>query len=790
MRIRGLVGIVGLIVAGAALAQDPPANIPPPPQAEATIKTETRLVLVDVVVTDKKGNYISDLALKDFKVWEDNKEQSLKTFQFGADSTSERDKKKYMVLFFDNQHMDMSDQLHARQEAGKFIDKNAGPDRLMAIVNFAGSLQISQNFTADAERLKKVVSGQRFAVGTTESGIGGLSQGGVGYGLNTTLLAMRQLAKNMSDVPGRKIMIMFSAGFPTNRPEVQPEVTAAIDACNRANVSVYPVDVRGLFVPNNNLPFGTPRGAVVLPGVLRNAGIALASDPLLWMASFLNSYLPEQGRGGGTTGGGGATSAPAGGGGGAGAGAGAAGGGGGRGGATGSAPTGGFGGASGSPTGGRGGAAGIGNNTGGFGNTGGRGGNTNNGNFGNPGNRGGNPNGGLNNPNNPLNRTRVIVPNNFPESATTNQQVLYQLAEGTGGFVIVNSNDLLGGMEKIAKEQNAYYIVGYTPPESKEGDCHVLRVKVNRGGTNWRSRTGYCNSKSVDILSGKPVEKTLETRATATAPGTIKASMAVPYFYASPDTARVYVAIETPATAFKFEKVKGKMHSELNVLGIVYRANAAVAARFSDTVKLDFEDKKEVEKFQEKLYHYENQFDVAAGQYTMKVAFTAGGEDFGKLETPLNIDPYDGKMFTMSALALSGVFHKVADVEANMDTALLEGRSPLVAQGYQFNPTGTSSFKATDNAAMYFEVYDPKMEDEKPPQLQVVLKVLDRKDGSPKVDSGPVAVDNFVRKGNPVVPIGLKLPLQGLTPGAYRLEIAAVDSAGRSMVRSADFDVR
>src|SRR6185369_9191678 len=158
--------------------------------------------------------------------------------------------------------------------------------------------------------------------------------------------------------------------------------------------------------------------------------------------------------------------------------------------------------------------------------------------------------------------------------------------------------------------------------------------------------------------------------------------MAVPYFYTSADTARVNVAIELPAKDIKFEKVKGKMHSEFNVLGIVYRQNANVAARFSDTVKLDFEDKKEIEKFAEKQYHYENQFDVSSGQYTLKVAFSSGGESFGKLETPLNIDPYDGQMFMVSALALSNNFHKVADVEANMDAALLEGRAPLVALAY------------------------------------------------------------------------------------------------------------
>src|SRR5580700_3299878 len=123
MQVRSTVLLSGVLFALGAMAQDPPANIPPPPAGEPTIRTETRLVLVDVVVTDKKGNYVSDLAIKDFKVWEDNKEQSLKTFQFGADpSAPANNQKRYMVLFFDNSSMDMGDQVRARQEAGKFID--------------------------------------------------------------------------------------------------------------------------------------------------------------------------------------------------------------------------------------------------------------------------------------------------------------------------------------------------------------------------------------------------------------------------------------------------------------------------------------------------------------------------------------------------------------------------------------------------------------------------------------------------------------------------------------------
>ena len=40
------------------------------------------------------------------------------------------------------------------------------------------------------------------------------------------------------------------------------------------------------------------------------------------------------------------------------------------------------------------------------------------------------------------------------------------LAEGTGGFVIANTNDLLGGLQRISKDQNEYYLLAYAPPES------------------------------------------------------------------------------------------------------------------------------------------------------------------------------------------------------------------------------------------------------------------------------------------------------------------------------------
>src|SRR2546427_517364 len=161
-----LSGGLMVLVPAPSLGQGQPA--PPPPQTAATaeqqpvvvIKKESRLVLVDSVVTDKKGNYIRDLTQNDFKVFEDNKEQAVSTFSTGADAATQANgQRRYLILFFDNSTMAAPDQIQARSAATKFIAANAGPDRLMAVLDFGGSLPIVQKFTANADVLPAAVSG-------------------------------------------------------------------------------------------------------------------------------------------------------------------------------------------------------------------------------------------------------------------------------------------------------------------------------------------------------------------------------------------------------------------------------------------------------------------------------------------------------------------------------------------------------------------------------------------------------------------------------------------------------
>ncbi|MGD1157757.1 MAG: VWA domain-containing protein [Terriglobia bacterium] len=755
--------------------------------APVVIKAEANLVLVDVVATDKKGNYLKDLEQKDFHVFEDDAEQKISSFSRAADiQPNAPEQQRYMVLFFDNSTMAPSDQGRAREAAGKFVESTASPNRQVAVVDFGGVLRVAQNFTSDGDQLKRAIGGVKFAAVQPNAsgqsmqlaslGVPSLGLRQSDFAARSVLLSIRELAKTLRAVPGRKTLILFSSGFALTA-ERQSELAATIDSLNKANIAVYPVDVRGLATTGNpGMDISNPSGRPGFPpsSFLQDTDSPFPHQPGL-MAALMMPPDPDPQRPGGGGGG------PVGGGGGAGGGAGGGvGGGGGAGG--GGKPGGGGGGNPGAGGGGKPGAGGGANPSGGRG-----GGNTppnNNPNF--------NPAYACSGPDafqNSLCAGRQIIPTP-PDSVATNQQVLYALAAGTGGFTIFNTNDFLKGLEKVAKEMNEYYILGYVPPnQTHDGSYHKIRVKVDRGGVNIRSRNGYFDVKSPDLLAGKPEGKVLEERVANPQPGDIPVSLRAPYFYIAPGVARVNLALSIPGSSVDFEKQKGKFLSKVNVLGIAYREDGSVSARFSDTVKLDYE-KKEIKEFSKGSFDYQTTFNIAPGKYTLKLVLSAGGEKFGKYETPLLVDPFSGNEFTLGGPALSDKLVPVSELAVNMDEALLEERPPLVFKGMQVVPSPNNRFEKSAHLVFYVEVYDPVLRNPDVPRVGILYNIVDRKTSQSVYSSNTILINELVQQGNPLVPLGLKLTIDQLQAGDYRLEVRGRDSAGNtSPVRSADFSV-
>jgi VWFA-related protein len=78
------------------------------------------------------------------------------------------------------------------------------------------------------------------------------------------------------------------------------------------------------------------------------------------------------------------------------------------------------------------------------------------------------------------------------------------VASETGGTTIRNTNDLLGGLERVANESSAYYLLGYQPEKSPDGKWHKLEVKVDRKGVSVRARRGYLASNTPASAAPEP----------------------------------------------------------------------------------------------------------------------------------------------------------------------------------------------------------------------------------------------------------------------------------------------
>jgi VWFA-related protein len=68
---------------------------------------------------------------------------------------------------------------------------------------------------------------------------------------------------------------------------------------------------------------------------------------------------------------------------------------------------------------------------------------------------------------------------------------LRTLAEATDGLAIVQSNDLAGGLRRVADDLSSYYLLGFHATTKLDGKFHALSVRVKRPGVDVRARRGY-----------------------------------------------------------------------------------------------------------------------------------------------------------------------------------------------------------------------------------------------------------------------------------------------------------
>ena len=258
-----------------------------------TFRTSSELVLVNVTVRDKTGNFVRGLKPEDFTILEDNKLQKVVSFDIenidavanvdvaqikplsglaaekgsaapvaaAPDSTNVFKDRRLIVLLFDLTGMEPDEIDRAITSAEHYVDVQMAAADLVAIVSLGSSLLVNQDFTADHQLLKKQLDafnsggGQGYEEGPTGSTEGTPDSGqpftadDTEYNIFNTdrrLEAIRSVAEKLSHLQQKKSLIYFSGGMDRTGIENQSELRAAVNAAVRSNMAIYTMDMRGL----------------------------------------------------------------------------------------------------------------------------------------------------------------------------------------------------------------------------------------------------------------------------------------------------------------------------------------------------------------------------------------------------------------------------------------------------------------------------------------------------------------------------------------------------------------
>jgi VWFA-related protein len=198
----------------------------------STIKVTTRIVVLDVVVTDKKGNLVlRDLTRDDFTVLEDGQPQTLRSFEAPSEHrmpasdtaivSSAADLKKIgdapvTILVLDELNSRFEDMSFSRQMMIKYLEAQPAvlkqPTVLMIAMN--NTFQQVHDYTQSRDELIEVVKKHmpEYPWRMMNSGKAGP---GATERMAQVMAALQQIAQASTGTPGRKNLIWVGNGFPS-----------------------------------------------------------------------------------------------------------------------------------------------------------------------------------------------------------------------------------------------------------------------------------------------------------------------------------------------------------------------------------------------------------------------------------------------------------------------------------------------------------------------------------------------------------------------------------------------
>ncbi|HVS66832.1 MAG TPA: VWA domain-containing protein [Thermoanaerobaculia bacterium] len=366
-----------------------------------------------------------------------------------------------------------------------------------------------------------------------------------------------------------------------------------------------------------------------------------------------------------------------------------------------------------------------------------------------------------------------------------NDEVLFMLANETGGELFEGSNDFGRQLEGVLDRSTVTYLLSFNANDLEaDGSHRKLKVRVNAPrGSRVSHREGYYSPRPFEQLH--PLEKSLlasDLIASAAPKDDLRMNVLAASFRATEERAYVPVIVEVDGADLLAGHEKELLPIEF--YGYVTDAEGEMKDFFTQLVTLDLRNREEV--FAASGVKYYGHLDLAPGKYLIRVLARNAITGRTGVETlDVDVPPYDDQapqLLPPFFLEEPGTWFLVREQTSEYAKSTIY---PFTVNGEPYVPAAKPALVDDRGAQLCLVAYNLSESD-----LELAGTVID-KDGS-EVSGGRLRLDERTVTGiQGLDKLTATFRPNGLAAGDYRLQVTLTDLGTQSsQVTSIPFSVR
>ncbi len=352
------------------------------------------------------------------------------------------------------------------------------------------------------------------------------------------------------------------------------------------------------------------------------------------------------------------------------------------------------------------------------------------------------------------------------------QMGLRRLAADTGGIAILNRNNFDEGLDKILNANEGYYLLAYTPQDTKfDGKFRKVDIKVKGDGLKVYSRRSYlAREDKPSTEAGSKQDQILKAIQSPLVRADVDIDSMLLYKAMPPDKGAIDIHLVIDSKKLQFEQAGDKQQASLDIAGFVFDETGELRGGFNETVNADLSPE-QFNQINKGGFLYSANTTLPSGVY--QVRFAVRDNKTGRIGTMsryIEVPDLSKGRFFASSLLLGAVPSN--DTKATTPT-------PVKADK-QISKTNDLRYAAV--------VYNAKQKDGKP-QIKTQLMISQ---GGKVIFKEPEEQLNVSAGAAQVIKVG-QLGLSRVPPGRYTLTLVITDmladKKAQPITRTMDFIV-